>query len=137
MNGGEKMATNNKNEGGRQAEAVLSWAKVAAIVIPIIMSAGAVIWKLGAESNAMEQRFLALERRADASAAMWEHYSPIDKMFVGAANGIRKAQDNIDLLAQELRREVARVDRNHAVNEQLFRSIDSRLSNIEKGLSRP
>lgn len=131
------MVPGNKNEGSRQAEAALSWAKVAAIVIPVIISAGAVIWKLGAESNAMEQRFQALEKRADASAAMWEHYSPIDKMFVGAANGIRKVQEHVDSLAQELRREVARVDRNHAVNEQLFRSIDTRLSNIEKGLSRP
>lgn len=118
------------------ATVAMSWAKVAAIVLPIIVSAVAIIWKMGAEAQATETRFQALEARADKADVLWANYSPFEKMFVGAAAGIKEQRDRVDKLTEETRRELARMDRNHAVTEQLFRSIDVRLSNIEKSLER-
>ena len=113
---------------------LLSWAKVGVMIGTLLLTGATVIAKSAGDRADVLNAITSLERKVAGYDQMWQHYSPSEEMFIGAARGIDKTNRRID----DLEKEQARQDeRTKAIVESVkdgFAKLDTRLNRIETNL---
>lgn len=115
---------------------VLSWVKIGAVVLPILVSILAATWTLSSNSSALTNDVEQLQEKQRKVDELLAAFNPAEHLFSGSAAGLKSVNLRVDGLQLEQARSndaVIHVDKMLTV---LVSSVEARLKRIEDKIDR-